>query len=82
MGIAFGLLFSISFYPFILTSVIWEVSSVRSHVIGTVIRVGGGCFMIFVGMAAWKNRSVKLALLFLGMVIAAIVLFIAVNWRE
>ena len=58
-------------YPIAMMSVIWEVASFHAHPLATLLRLSYVGATVLTAIAAWKKSSVRLAVLFLTMLVVA-----------
>jgi fucose permease len=80
-GVAFVVLFSVPFYPFVITVVAYDLISFRSHPAGTVVRLTNVGAALVMAIAAWRRSDVKLAVIFLTMLAGAVAFVVMSNWR-
>ena len=75
-GIALVVVFSIPFFPLVVTAAGLEVSSISLHSPGTLIRLSYVGAAVATAVTAWRKSNVPLAITFLAMIAGAIAFFI------
>jgi hypothetical protein len=80
-GVAFVVVFAVPFFPFVLTAVVWEFSSMSRHWLGTLVRLTYVSAALLMAITAWRRPDVKLAVIFLAVLAGAVAFVVLSNWR-
>lgn len=79
-GLAFVVAVAVPFFPYVITIVAYEFISFRSHLLATVLRTCCMGAVLVIAIAAWRKSDVRLAVLFIAMLITAAAFVVLWNW--